>query len=257
MNNIIEIDNHRRNANPNLLLHCGANTVERGDVYRIPTPASTITWYPMPHRHLLEEVESQLWDSGLEILSETHALSHEGARYFGVIEVAKHGSTHEDYSWVIGIRNSHDKTFPAGLVAGTRVMICDNLAFSGMVKIQRKHTRFAARDLRHLTNRAIGKLGDRLQSMDERISLYKQSRVTDLQAHDLIVRAVDAGAITNSQIPEVVGQWRKPDHECFERRTAWSLFNAFTEATKKISPELQVKRGEALQGLFDAKYALC
>lgn len=257
MINTLDIDSAPAPRNPNLLLHCGANTVDRRDVYRTPTPDSTATWFPMPHRHILEEVESQLWDSGLEIKSETHALSHEGDRYFGIIEVCKQGHSKDDYSWIIGIRNSHDKTYPAGLVAGTRVFVCDNLAFSGMVKIQRKHTRFAARDLRHLTNRAIGKLSCRLQRLDERIDHYKNARVTDLQAHDMIVRAVDAKAITNSQIPEVVEQWRTPDHECFKKRNAWSLFNAFTEATKKLNPALQVKRGEALQGLFDAKYSFC
>lgn len=125
-----------------------------------------------------------------------------------------------------------------------------------MVEIQHKHTRFAARDLRHLTNRAIGKLSGKLQGLDERIDHYKNARVTDLQAHDMIVRTVDAKSITNSQIPEIVEQWRTPDHECFKRRNAWSLFNAFTEATKKLQPTLQVKRGEALQGLFDAKCSL-
>ena len=257
MINTLDIEAAPAPRNPNLLLHCGAAVVERREVYRTQTPDSTSTWYPMPHRHLLEEVESQLWDSGLEIKSETHALSHEGARYFGIIEVAKQSSEHDDYTWIIGLKNAHDMSMSAGLVAGTRVFVCDNLAFSGLVKIQRKHTRFAARDLRHLTNRAIGKLSGRLQRLDERIERYKNARVTDLQAHDMMVRAVDAKAITNSQIPEIVEQWRKPDHECFKRRNAWSLFNAFTEATKKLQPTLQVKRGEALQGLFDAKYALC
>ena len=257
MINTLDIEATVTPRNPNLLLHCGANVVDRREVYRTPTPEATASWFPMPHRHLLEEVESQLWDSGLQIKSETHALSHEGNRYFGIIEVAKQNTEHNDYSWTIGIRNSHDKTYPAGLVAGTRVFVCDNLSFSGLVKLSRKHTRYAARDLRSLTNRAIGKLSDRLQSLDERIESYKNTRVTDLQAHDMIVRAVDAKAITNSQIPEIVEQWRTPDHECFKRRNAWSLFNAFTEATKKLQPTLQVKRGEALQGLFDAKYALC
>jgi hypothetical protein len=32
-----------------------------------------------------------------------------------------------EWSWAVGIRNSHDKTFPAGLVAGTKVFCCDNL----------------------------------------------------------------------------------------------------------------------------------
>ena len=65
---------------------------------------------------------------------------------------------------------------------------------------------------------------------------------------------VDADAITNSQIPEVIDQWREPDHQEFQPRNAWSLFNAFTEATKKVNPHTQIKRGEALQRLFDTKY---
>jgi hypothetical protein len=32
---------------------------------------------------------------------------------------------------VLGLRNSHDKRFPAGLVGGSAVFVCDNLAFSG------------------------------------------------------------------------------------------------------------------------------
>jgi len=35
----------------------------------------------------------------------------------------------------VGLRNSHDKTFPAGLVAGTRVFICANLSFSGLIQM--------------------------------------------------------------------------------------------------------------------------
>jgi len=63
------------------------------------------------------------------------------------------------HGWAVGLRNSHDKTFPAGLVAGTRVFVCDILAFSGLIQIRRKHTRFAARDLRQLTARAVGQIG--------------------------------------------------------------------------------------------------
>ena len=53
----------------------------------------------------------------------------------------------EDYCWVLGLRNSHDKTFPAGIVAGASVFVCDNLSFSGEIKFARKHTRFIVRDL--------------------------------------------------------------------------------------------------------------
>ena len=131
-----------------------------------------------------------------------------------------------EWTWAVGIRNSHDKTFPAGLVAGTKVFCCDNLAFSGEVQISRKHTRFAERDLSHLTARAVGQLGSRLRNLDERILTYNETRIDDQRAHDIVIRALDAGAITTIQVPEVLGEWRRPSHPEFLPRTAWSLFNA-------------------------------
>ncbi len=241
---------------PGLILHCGANVVSREEVYETQTPPNTSTWFPMPHHHLIEEVENQLWHGGFHIRSRTFALSHEGARLFCLIEVYKSGYEHEDYTWVIGVRNSHDQSLSAGMVAGNRVCICDNLCFSGLHKIQRKHTRYAQRDLRPLIQGTIGKLENNLSSLDKRIAHYKEKSVTDLRAHDIILRGVDEGAITNSQIPEVLGQWRKPKHKVFEERTVFSLWNAFTDVTSKNNLNTQVTRGEHLQRLFDKKYPL-
>ena len=36
----------------------------------------------------------------------------------------------------------------------------------------------------------------------------------------------------------MLAHWRKPEHEEFAPRTAWSLFNAFTEAFKEINPHI-------------------
>jgi hypothetical protein len=151
----------------------------------------------------------------------------------------------------VGLRNSHDKTFPAGIVAGTRVFVCDNLSFSGLIQIRRKHTRFAVRDLRQLTARAVGQLGERLVGMEARITAYRNLRLTDSRAHDLVIRATDCRAITPSQIPEVLAQWRKPEHEEFCGRNGWSLWNACTEAFKSVNPHTAIARCEALHGLFD------
>ncbi|MGB0328973.1 MAG: DUF932 domain-containing protein, partial [Akkermansiaceae bacterium] len=97
----------------------------------------------MSHDHLLNEVEEQLTNGGFKLGRQAHALSHDGARYFGLLELRLPGHQHCDYRWVVGLRNSHDKTFPAAMVAGTQVFVCDNLAFTGQVKLSRKHTRFA------------------------------------------------------------------------------------------------------------------
>jgi hypothetical protein len=235
-----------------MLLHCGGQVIGRNALFGIQTPQPTETWFPLPHRHLVEEVENQLTEAGFNLLCSTHAISHGGNRYFGVLEVSLAGSFQENgHGWVVGLRNSHDKTFPAGIVAGTRVFVCDNLAFSGLIQIRRKHTRFAVRDLRQLTARAVGQLGERLVGMETRITAYRNLSLTDTRAHDLIIRATDCRAITPSQIPEVLGYWRNSAHAEFAPRNGWSLFNAFTEAYKQTNPHTAIARSEALHGLFD------
>jgi hypothetical protein len=255
--NIIEPPAPRAQApTRGMLLHCGAEIVSRSQLFDVPTPPGTRTWYPLSHRTILGEVESQLESTGFTILEETHALSHTGARYFGVMSVSLPNRGQADFGWIVGIRNSHDMTYPAGLVAGTKVTVCDNLCFSGEVRISRKHTRFAERDLRHLTARAVGQLGDKFRGLDQRVMAYKEERITNKRAHDIIIRAVDCAAITSAQIPDVLLQWRKPTHESFEPRNAFSLWNAFTEVFKTVNPHTALRRGEALHGLFDAEVAL-
>src|SRR6187200_1868078 len=113
----------------NLILHCGATHVARSAVEKAATPKASSTWVPVPHRRFLEQVETTIVGNGLTVVNQAHALWNEGLRYFGLLEVAN-GEDHEDYSLVIGLRNSHDKSFPASIAMGSCVMVCDNLAFS-------------------------------------------------------------------------------------------------------------------------------
>ena len=238
----------------NLILHCGATAVPRVEVARVSTPRQTETWQPIPHVTLIETVEDALRSTGLRIGSQVHSLNQDGARYFGLTEV--HGPNDaDDYALVLGLRNSHDKTFPVGLVAGASVFVCDNLSFSGEVRLTRKHTVYLQRDLPHLVASGVGKLMELWHHQGSRIDAYKNYRMRDRSAHDLVIRAVDVGACTNRMIPSVLKEWREPSHPEFQDRTAWSLFNGFTEILKGNLPELP-NRTTALHALFDAQVGL-
>jgi hypothetical protein len=239
---------------PNLLLHCGAAVVKRQEVVNVSTPRPTTTWTPIPHIGLINEVERTLKTHGLVVGSQAHSLSHEGHRYFGLMEIQRRASD-DDYCWVLGLRNSHDKTFPAGIVAGMTVFVCDNLSFSGEVKLARKHTRFITRDLPSLVQAAVGRLMDRWHHQDTRLSIYKLTDLDDRAAHDLVIRATDVGVCPNKLIPRVLHQWREPQHEAFQPRNVWSLFNSFTEALKGNLIELP-RRTEALHRLLDTHVGL-
>ena len=215
----------------NLMLHCGANRVERGDVFAVATPPATETWHPLPHITLLNTVETALLDAGHHIVQSEHALTRDGLRYFGVIQVAKVNSA-ADVSFVVGIRNSHDKSLPAGLVAGSQVFVCDNLAFCGEVSLYRKHTKFIRDELDGLVKCAIGGVENLWKREDERIAAYKNTVIRSPKAHDLIIRALETDAIAGAHVPQIVEEWHRPRHGEFRDRTVWSLHNAFTEALK-------------------------
>lgn len=237
----------------NLVLHCGAKSVPRSVVVKATTPAASATWVPVPHGRFLEQVESTISGNGLTVVSQAHALWNDGARYFGLLEVAN-GECPDDYGLVIGLRNSHDKSFPASIAMGSCVFICDNLAFAGEVTIQRRHTRFIERDLPRIVHSAVGQLTDMRGKQDERIQTYKATELTDPAAHDLVIRAVDANVLPVTQVPSVLSEWRTPSHKDFTKdgKTLWRFHNAMTEVWKGRNLAALPRRSQALHGLLDS-----
>jgi len=231
-----------------LCLHSGANIVELECLRETTTPEATATWTPVPHFTLLNRVKNALQASGQVVKSEEHALYKGGDRYFGLLHLdSTNGS-----NTVVGVRNSHDRTFPAGLSMGNRVFVCDNLSFSGDVVLKRRHTKYIERDLDNLIYRAVGRLGELKVAQEQRLLAYKNTQLTDPEAHSMMIRALRARVVSGDQVARVAKAWEEPAYEPFKERTAWSLFNGFTEVLKGTAPTMLVKRTMALQGLFNS-----
>jgi len=233
-----------------LLLHCGASKVSRDVIEMAPTPQATESWTPIPHADLLGRVERVLQLGGMSIIHQAHGLTHDADRYFGLMQVAN-GNNADDYGLVLGVRNSHDKSFPAAICLGSGVFVCDNLAFSGEVKLARRHTRYIMRDLPQVITRAVGMLGDHRRKQDLRIETYKGHELSEMKAHDVVINALDCGAVPSTKVPHVLKEWREPQHEDFRPRTAWSMFNSFTEVLKGDARKA-LHRTQALHGLMDS-----
>lgn len=235
----------------NLMVHAGGNKVDRVQVADVVTPRATETWQPIPHHNFLDGVQTTLERAGLRVIAEAHALAKEGSRYFGLLQLAN-GNNPDDYSFVLGLRNSHDKTFPAGLVVGSGVFVCDNLAFSGEIKIARKHTLNINRDLPSLIQTAVGRLHEMRGLQDQRIAAYKETELSDAKAHDLLIQALDARILSTTKIPAVLSEWRAPRHAEFaERRNVWRLMQAFTEIGKGTSVFERPRATQAMHALLD------
>ena len=237
------------------MLHCGASAVSLEELEATPTPEPTSTWQPIPHTQMLNEIKYMLPFYNMQIVEEAHGLTHDGLRHFGLLQV-QNGCNSPDYSWVLGVRNSHDKAFAAGIVAGAQVFVCDNLSFTGEIKIARKHTANILKDMNYLVHNALQSLVYKWQDQDRRIDAYKNTRLRDSQAHDLVIKGLDRGACCGSQIPGIIDEWRNPSHEEFSDRNAWCLFNAFTERLKGSGLHTLANRTEKLHNVMDSYVGL-
>jgi hypothetical protein len=86
---------------PDLLLHTADSTASRSAVEQTPTPPSTYTWRPIPHEKLLTTVEDSLRKRGFYITGEAHGLTHNGDRYFGLLEVRNSDETQDTVPQVL------------------------------------------------------------------------------------------------------------------------------------------------------------
>ena len=143
-----------------------------------------------------------------------------------------------DRATVVGLRNGHDKCFPAGIMAGDAPFVCSNLQFNNEIVIARRHTKnidnvkVDGNIFQKIAN-AIGQLRESWISQEKRVGAYKEYDLSSTsEANDLIIRAFQNGACSKTQIADIVGQWNTPNHDEFKDRNLYSLYNSFSEVWK-------------------------
>ena len=90
------------------------------------------------------------------------------------------------------------------------------------------------RDLSWIVSEAVGQLPVLFADQSLTFTTYRQTLLTDKQAHDLVIRCFDRGGLNGSDIVGVLREWREPRHSQFAEggKSAWRLFNAATETIK-------------------------
>lgn len=216
----------------NLVLHCGGSAVTREALSKIETPAPEGRWFPISHTTLLDTVESELGKLNMRIVNESYALANEGKRMFGLLQIANGVEGSNEYAWVAGLRNSMDKTFPAGLAVGATCFVCDNLSFSSEIVFGRRHTTNILRDLPMLVARAAGELAAKWDTQDKRIEAYKNTGLGNKDAAWILLNSLRQNVFPKTKIDDILSEWLEPRHPEFKDRNVWSLFNSITEWLK-------------------------
>ena len=228
----------------------GSNEIDYSQLASQSTPIGmSPTHYPIHHKTFTDLVINKVQSLNYTINEARYGIDQHGDM-FGYLKLEKDAERNGTFNHVIGLRNSHCQRFSAALAAGSSVMVCDNLAFSGDIEVGHKHTKNIMDKLPGRIDIMMQEIQDNWQSQAKRYDAYAATKLSQSGYGELLWNAIDQGAISGSKAQKVINEYMAPRHEDFEDRNAWSLFNAFTEILKE-SPTMLRQRSIQLHSVFD------
>lgn len=221
-----------------LVAHAGARKITREELRTIPVPTGTRTHQPLAHYQIIDVLEEALSFRYLSIKRDEYAVSQDGMKMFGVMDLNLEFS---GCRFSIGLRNSNDKSMRLALTAGYRVFVCDNMAFSGdFSPLLQKHTRKL--DLIDAVSVAVDRIHRGFEPLKAQVQAMRESVLSEEEVKLIIYRAFldrNIRGVPRHLMPIVHDLYFNPQHEAFVLRNLWSLSNAFTSAFKKLAPTKQ------------------
>lgn len=232
-----------------LITH-GQDFVGRQELLALPTPESTATHKVVPHATIVQLLIESLALRGLEVVKDQYAVTEDGMRMFGVLEINREES---GVRFLIGCRNSNDKTFSLGLTVGFRVFVCSNLAFHGeFTPITRKHTRNF--DPLEVIDYGVTKMQRHFEPMKRQIDVWHNHKLPDAEAKAILCDAFVGGKldVPRKLAPHVYDAYFNPRYEEFNPRNMWALQNAFTGVFKEHLEPIPMFKATATLGEYFA-----
>jgi len=229
----------------NLNLHAGGDLQTRDQLATLLYPE------PQGSRHVirpfLEDIlllDSALDEYGYRITDEAIGVKfnaeNQASQFFGALEVRPKALEGEyipadGKSLVVGIRGSSDQSLTRGIVAGSNVFVCSNLAFSGeLTNVSTKQTLNINDRIEGLVREAISKLPQEAALEDKRFDAYKNYALSLQNGDALLIDLVRQNILNVSDLQLAIKEWTEPRYEehLVHGRSIYTLFNAVTEAFK-------------------------
>jgi hypothetical protein len=226
----------------NLMLHCGSEAIDRNGLALVePGDAMGARHNPVPYIDYVEQVTESLNHAGYRVNDELFGVQRDGGQFFGLMEIspAIEGEylPAGEYGLTVGLRGAYDQTLARGLAIGSRVFVCDNLAFSGEVTFKTRQTTNISARLPGMIAGAVDQLIDLSALQDRRFDAYKNVEFKPRWGDAAITECVRRGIVNPSQVGKVIAEWDTPSHEehAAQGFTLWRYHNAVTEAIKPVN----------------------
>lgn len=235
-----------------MLITHGDSKIGRQELLALPSPDSTATHTVVPHSKIVEKTIEALAYRKVSVIAEEYAVTKDGARMFGVLTLDIDG---QGLNLALGLRNSWDKSFAIGMVAGFRVFVCSNLAFKGeFFAIAKRHSKNVLSSLDDTIAIGVDRIQRAFQPMLDQVNVWQNHSLSDTQAKALIYDAFVEDRIDAPKhlMKSVHRAYFEPELDAFKPRTLWSLQNGFTTAFKELEPIPMIRATSSLGTYFEA-----
>jgi hypothetical protein len=229
----------------------GSFRLTRDELREFGTPAGTRTHKPVNHGTAADLTVKYANLFGYSIDSEEFGVNPSKTQMFGVLRVTKRGEAgRPDMQKAIAIRNSHDKAFAFGMLAGVSVFCCSNLMFNAgkqSAAVRRKHT--SGINLAETIPQLFRALESEYATLYGNIDRIKETKIESRAALcEQVVTMVENNVLPSCDIMPVIQQFENPLHEEFSLHTEYALFNCVNEVAKKYTAK---KADKCYRGLSD------
>jgi hypothetical protein len=286
--------------------------VSREDLEKIPSPkvSEDSTHRPIPYHRQASLVHKALIDQGFQVVEEDHGIAKPAnfqkgkwvgrvlskiknifaiglfwRHYFGGFALTHPNVSGERHRIVVGLRNSCDKTLAASIVVGSKMMVCSNLDFGAEIKLSRKNTLNAEKDLPGIIDTAVSRIMGHWHNIEKRMEVYKGIMVSEKDAGYHLTHLVRVESLPKQYLFNAIELFRNPasgaeemiDENDFENQelfiaaladkkeafteefgkmedgqgSLWALYNALTYVLKGTALNELPNRTMIAQSYFD------
>lgn len=214
-----------------LIAGVGTQRVDREFLSKLPIPEGTDTFQPIPHIRIVEALIETLGFRHIKVANDEYAVSHDGAKMFGLIELDYEFS---GVRFAIGLRNANDKSMRLALTVGYKVFVCSNMMFKGdFTPVLSKHSKNF--NLVDALSIGVDRIQRSFEPLKTSICDWRANILSPNDAKVIIYEAfVEAKIAPPRLLPLVHRHYFEPEHDEFKNATLWSLSNSFTSAFKSL-----------------------
>jgi len=232
----------------------GAGRCNRKEAFSIVVPEATASYQPLSNRELVLMINKVARIHGITLNDEQLGTDLKGQRFFGVYTVEGFDFFGGKIKLTLGFCNSYNKSMSGRMCMGGEVTVCSNRHFYAFtdkttginMMATHEHRRNIRDGLYQRINAAFASIDDFRKQQEIFFGHLTEKSLTKEDAYHLIVRAAQANVLNKTRILTVAEEWdfqeKGPQNENdelnrvwhpeFRPRTAYNLFQAFTEVQK-------------------------